>query len=311
MLDPRLTVARDDTIAIVTFNRPERRNAFDLAMWRGLRRIMRDLSADDDLRCVVLRGAGDKAFSAGADIAAFAEERGTAEREAEYAHVLDDSMQSIRQCQHPVVAMIMGFCLGGGAGIATMCDFRVGGEGIQMGITARNLGVWYPYAEIDPIITLAGSGVASEMLIEGRIFSGREAYEKGLLSRLVADDHVEAESQGGDPPAAGASAGHARGSGGGERFYPDRGFPERLSVVPCEGKAIVPRALAGIAELSELSIAVTFNSLFPGTFGRCRASPFRRSGTITRQRSATAVLRCRSPRHCWRVPERATPRAQA
>jgi enoyl-CoA hydratase len=194
MLDPRLTVSRDDTIAIVTFNRPERRNAFDLAMWRGLRRIMRDLSADSDLRCVVLRGAGDKAFSAGADIAAFAEERGTAEREADYAHVLDDSMQSIRQCQHPVVAMIMGYCLGGGAGIATMCDFRVGGEGMRMGITARNLGVWYPYAEIDPIITLAGSGVASEMLIEGRIFSGREAYEKGLLSRLVDDDRVEAES---------------------------------------------------------------------------------------------------------------------
>jgi enoyl-CoA hydratase len=194
MLDPRLCVSRDDTIATVTFNRPERRNAFDLSMWRGLRQIMQDLSADDSLRCVVLRGAGDKAFSAGADIGTFAQERGTVEREAEYAHVLDESMQSIRLCRHPVVAMIMGYCLGGGAGIATMCDFRVGGEAMRMGITARNLGVWYPYAEIDPIITLAGTGVASEMLIEGRIFSGREAYEKGLLSRLVADDRVEAEA---------------------------------------------------------------------------------------------------------------------
>jgi len=192
--DTRLTVCRDDTIAIVTFNRPERRNAFDLSMWRGLHAIMQQLSADDTLRCVVLRGAGEKAFCAGADIGAFAAERGTDEREAEYAHVLDESMQSIRLCQHPVVAMIMGYCLGGGAGIATMCDFRVGGEGIRMGITARNLGVWYPYAEIDPIITLAGSGVAAEMLIEGRIFSGREAYEKGLLSRVVPDDQVEAET---------------------------------------------------------------------------------------------------------------------
>jgi enoyl-CoA hydratase len=194
MLDPRLTVSRDETIAVVTFNRPERRNAFDLSMWRGLGAIMQHLSADDELRCVVLRGAGDKAFSAGADIAAFALERGTDEREAEYAHVLDESMQSIRLCQHPVVAMIMGHCLGGGAGIATMCDFRVGGEGMRMGITARNLGVWYPYAEIDPIITLAGSGVASEMLIEGRIFTGREAYAKGLLSRVVPDGLVEAEA---------------------------------------------------------------------------------------------------------------------
>ena len=194
LTDPRLTVSREDTIAIVTFNRPERRNAFDLAMWRGLHAVMGSLSADDSLRCVVLRGAGDKAFCAGADIGAFAAERGTDEREAEYAHVLDESMQSIRRCQHPVVAMIMGYCLGGGAGIATMCDFRVGGEGMRMGITARNLGVWYPYAEIDPIITLAESGVAAEMLIEGRIFSGREAYEKGLLSRVVSDERVEAEA---------------------------------------------------------------------------------------------------------------------
>ena len=194
MFDPRLTVSRDGPIAIVTFDRPERRNAFDLAMWRGLHALMQQLSADDDLRCIVLRGAGDKAFSAGADIGAFAVERGTEQREAEYAHVLDESMQSIRLCQHPVVAMIMGYCLGGGAGIATMCDFRVGGEGITMGITARNLGVWYPYAEIDPIITLAGSGVASEMLIEGRLFHGREAYEKGLLSRVVPDASVESEA---------------------------------------------------------------------------------------------------------------------
>ena len=190
----RLLVVREGTIATVIFNRPERRNAFDLGMWRGLQHIMEDLSRDDDLRCVVLRGAGEKAFSAGADIGAFEAERGTEEKEAEYAHVLDESMQSIRLCQHPVVAMIMGHCLGGGAGVATMCDFRVGGEGIRMGITARNLGVWYPYAEIDPIITLAGTGVASEMLIEGRIFTGREAYEKGLLSRVVPDDMVEEEA---------------------------------------------------------------------------------------------------------------------
>ena len=194
MHDPRLTVTLHDTIAVVTFNRPERRNCFDLSMWRGLQAVMEDLSANDDLRCVVLRGAGDKAFCAGADIGAFEAERGTDEREAEYAHVLDESMQSIRMCQHPVVAMIMGYCLGGGAGIATMCDFRVGGEGMKMGITARNLGVWYPYAEIDPIIGLAGTAVATEMLVEGRIFTGREAYEKGLLSRVVADDQVEAES---------------------------------------------------------------------------------------------------------------------
>jgi len=194
MHHPKLSLTRRGPLAIVTFNRPEQHNAFDLSMWRGLRTTMDTLSAEDALRCVVLRGAGTEAFSAGADIAAFAEERGTREREEDYAAVLDAGMQSIRLCRHPVVAMIMGWCLGGGAGIATMCDFRVGGEGIRFGITARNLGLWYPYAEIDPIIQTVGIGVAAEILIEGRIFTGREAYEKGILSRVVADEMVEAEA---------------------------------------------------------------------------------------------------------------------
>jgi enoyl-CoA hydratase/carnithine racemase len=194
MHDTRLPVDRQGSIAIVSFDRPDALNAFDLAMWRNLAATMESLSAEEDLRCVVLRGAGTRAFSAGADIAAFPVERGSREREEEYAHWLDEGMQSIRLCRHPVVAMIMGHCLGGGAGIATMCDFRVGGEGIRFGITARNIGLWYPYAEIDPIIRMVGTGVASEMLIEGRIFSGREAYEKGLLSRVVPDADVEREA---------------------------------------------------------------------------------------------------------------------
>lgn len=189
-----MPVAREGDIAVVTFNRPEVRNAFDLAMWRRLQSVMEELSADDSLRCVVLRGAGTKAFCAGADIAAFKAERGSRALEDRYADVLHTSMQSLRLCRHPVVAMIMGACIGGGTGIATMCDFRVGGEGTRMGITARNLGIWYPYAEMDPVIELAGTGVAAEIFIEGRIFSGREAYEKGLLSRLVPDALVEAES---------------------------------------------------------------------------------------------------------------------
>jgi enoyl-CoA hydratase/carnithine racemase len=191
---PNLPVTRQGDIAVVTFARQEVRNAFNLAMWEALQATMEALSAEDELHCVVLRGAGPEAFSAGADIAAFATERGSRAQEDRYAAVLHTSMQSIRLCRHPVVAMIRGFCLGGGAGIATMCDFRVGGEGVRFGITARNLGIWYPYAEIDPIIQMAGTGVVAEILIEGRIFSGREAYEKGLLSRVVADAAVEQEA---------------------------------------------------------------------------------------------------------------------
>ncbi len=186
MRHPHLPVSREGAIATVTFNRPEVRNAFNRAMWEGLAETMAALSAEDSLRAVVLRGAGDN-FSAGADIGAFAAERGTRALEDRYADSVHHGMQSVRLCRHPVVALIEGACIGGGAGIATMCDFRVGGEGIRFGITARNLGIWYSYAEIDPILSLVGNGVAAELLIEGRIFNGREAYEKGLLSRVVPD----------------------------------------------------------------------------------------------------------------------------
>jgi enoyl-CoA hydratase/carnithine racemase len=196
MHHPKLAIRHQGHVATVTFDRPEAHNAFDLSMWQGLQNTMEALSAQDEPRCIVLRGAGTEAFSAGADIAAMETERGTEAQEETYARILDAGMQSIRLCRHPVVAMIMGHCLGGGAGIATMCDFRVGGENIRFGITARNLGLWYPYAEIDPIVGIAGTGVAAELLIEGRIFNGREAYEKGLLSRVVADADIEHEAMG-------------------------------------------------------------------------------------------------------------------
>lgn len=193
MPEPHILVSRHNATAVVTLNRPAVRNALNLPMWEALQRAMEQLSADDGLRCVVLRGAGGN-FSAGADIKSFAAERGTREQEDRYAAVLHASMQSIRLCQHPVVAQLEGACIGGGAGIASMCDFRVGGEAIRFGITARNLGIWYPYGEIDVLIQIAGTAVAAELLIEGRIFGGREAYEKGLLSRVVDDALVEHEA---------------------------------------------------------------------------------------------------------------------
>jgi enoyl-CoA hydratase len=191
---PHIRTEREGDIAVVVFDRPEKRNAFDLAMWRTLEAVMMRLSADESLRCVVLRGASAEAFSAGADISAFAAERGTREKEDIYGEALHRSLQAVRTSLHPTVAMLRGVCIGGGAGIATMCDFRVGGEGLSFGITAGRLGIWYPYAELDPVVQIAGAAVAAEVFIEGRIFSGREAYEKGLLSRLVPDDRVEEEA---------------------------------------------------------------------------------------------------------------------
>ena len=191
MPHPFIQTTRDGEIAIVTIDRPAKRNAMDLPMWIALREAMEAHSADDTLRCVVLRGAGEEAFCAGADIAAFSTERGTPEREAVYGEELGRSFQSLRLCRHPVVAACRGWTMGGGAGLATMSDFRIGGPGTRIGIPARNLNIFYAYGELDPILQSVGYAVAVELLIEGRVFTGEEAYEKGLLSRLVPDDQVQ------------------------------------------------------------------------------------------------------------------------
>ncbi|WP_237214021.1 enoyl-CoA hydratase/isomerase family protein [Falsiroseomonas oryziterrae] len=194
MPHPMIRTERDGEIAVVTIDRPTKRNALDLPMWIALAEAMEAASADDDLRCVVVRGAGEEALSAGADIAAFEHERGTPEREAVYGRELSRSFQSIRRCRHPVVAACRGWTMGGGCGIATMADFRVGGPGTRMGIPARNLSLFYPYGELDVLLQSIGYWVAMELLVEGRVFTGEEAYHKGLLSRLVPDEEVIAEA---------------------------------------------------------------------------------------------------------------------
>ncbi|HEV7266909.1 MAG TPA: enoyl-CoA hydratase-related protein [Falsiroseomonas sp.] len=194
MPHPLIRTEREGEIALVIIDRPAKRNALDLPMWIALAETMEATSADDTLRCVVIRGAGEVAFSAGADIAAFGGERGTPEREAVYGKEISRSFQSIRRCVHPVVAACRGWTMGGGCGIATMADFRIGGPGTRMGIPARNLSIFYHPGELDPILQSAGYWVACEMLIEGRVLTGEEAFQKGLLTRLVPDEEVQAEA---------------------------------------------------------------------------------------------------------------------
>jgi enoyl-CoA hydratase/carnithine racemase len=194
MPHPHILTAREGEVALVTIDRPAKRNCMDLPMWIALAEAIEAADADDSLRCVLIQGSGDEAFCAGADIAAFAHERGTPEREEVYSRELTRSFQSMRKCRHPVVAACRGWTMGGGAGIATMSDFRVGGPATRIGIPARNLGIWYAYGELDPLLSSVGYAVAMELLVEGRVFTGEEAYQKGLLSRLVPDHDVKAEA---------------------------------------------------------------------------------------------------------------------
>jgi enoyl-CoA hydratase len=193
MTDPVL-VTRDGAIATVALNNPDRLNALNRAMWEGLGAVMRELSADEALRCVVVRGAGDKAFAAGADIAEFARERADSRQAKPYGNLIHETMQAVARCRHPTVAMIRGACVGGGLEIAAMCDLRVCGESSRFGIPVNRLGLTMAYGELMGLLALVGRAVALEILLEGRVFDAAEAYRKGLVNRVVPDDKVEEEA---------------------------------------------------------------------------------------------------------------------
>ena len=193
MTEP-IRVTRDGLIATVALNNPERLNALNKTMWVRLGAVMRELSADDTLRCVVLRGEGDKAFAAGADIAEFAVERANSKQAKIYGDLVHDTMQSVGSCRHPTVAMIKGACIGGGLEIAAMCDMRICGVSSRFGVPINKLGLTMGYGELAGLLALAGRAVALEILLEGRVFDANEALQKRLVNHVVADDQVEAEA---------------------------------------------------------------------------------------------------------------------
>ena len=187
-------VARDGAIATVTLNNPDRLNALTKAMWSALGATMRELSADDALRCVVVRGAGEKAFAAGADISEFATERARSKQARAYGELIHETMQAVAHCKHPTVAMIRGACVGGGLEIAAMCDMRICGESSRFGIPINRLGLTMAYGELQGLLALVGRAVTLEILLEGRVFDAREALQKRLVNRVVPDGEVEREA---------------------------------------------------------------------------------------------------------------------
>jgi enoyl-CoA hydratase/carnithine racemase len=192
---PRILVERDSAIATVTLSNPGKLNAITVAMWRELAHVMRDLSADDALRCVVLRGAGSEAFAAGADIAEFALERDNAEQGRRYhRELVSGALEAVGNCRHPTVAMIHGSCAGGGLEIACMCDLRIAGNSARLGVPINRLGFPIAYDELAALLPLTGRAVALEILVEGRMWDAGEAFAKGLLTRVVPDAVVEREA---------------------------------------------------------------------------------------------------------------------
>lgn len=187
-------VDRDVDIATVTLNRPEKLNALTKPMWRRLGEVMRELSADDTLRCVVVRGAGDDAFAPGNDISEFEHDRRNSEQAREYGKVHLPTLAAVRDCRHPTVAMIKGICVGGGFEIAAACDLRICGTSSRFGIPISRLGLAAGYEEIATLLAVAGRAGVLELLLEGRVLGADEALQKGLVTRVVPDGEVEKEA---------------------------------------------------------------------------------------------------------------------
>lgn len=189
-----ILLEREHDIATVILNRPQKLNALIKPMWRQLGEIMHELSDDDSLRCIVLRGAGDKSFAPGNDISEFKDARSNSVDAKQYGEIHHEALSAISECRHPVVALIRGICVGGGLEIAALCDLRICGDSSRFGVPINRLGLCVGLREMQSLYDLVGKAVTLEILLEGRVFDAAEALQKGLVTRVVADDQVVEEA---------------------------------------------------------------------------------------------------------------------
>ncbi len=189
-----IQMQRHGAVVTVVLNRPEKLNALTKPMWRELGETITVLSGDDSVRCIVLRGAGEKSFSPGNDIAEFQTERANKQQAIDYGRVMHATAMALNDCPHPLVAQIHGICVGGGLEIAALCDIRICGESSRFGAPIKNLGLVMAYPEMAPLLRLVGHDTTLEILLEGRVFDAAEAKEKRLVTRVVPDDQVQAEA---------------------------------------------------------------------------------------------------------------------
>jgi enoyl-CoA hydratase/carnithine racemase len=182
---------REDGVGHVVFNNPDKRNAVSLDMWQAVDQALERFAADEEVRVVVLSGAGGKAFVSGADVSKFEEERSGAEAVAHYNATTARIYAKLHTCAKPTIAQITGSCVGGGVALAVCCDLRICGQSSRFGIPAAKLGLGYGFGGLQRLVHLIGPAFAKEMFFTARLFSAAEAYEMGLVNRIVPDDQVE------------------------------------------------------------------------------------------------------------------------
>jgi enoyl-CoA hydratase/carnithine racemase len=182
---------KEGSVGYVIFNNPERHNAVSLDMWEAATRILEDFAKDKNVRVVVATGAGGKAFVSGADISRFGSERSTEEAIARYNAVVDKANAAFYEFPKPLIAMINGYCIGGGLGLAICCDMRICSNKSKFGVPAAKLGLGYGYTGIRRLSDVVGPAFAKEIFFTARQFDAEEARMMGLVNRVVPEAELE------------------------------------------------------------------------------------------------------------------------
>jgi enoyl-CoA hydratase len=193
MAEKRTIGERNGAVGRMIFDNPNRLNAVSHAMWLNAVRILGDFTTDDDIRAVIVTGAGRKAFSAGDDISDFSEGRSDAASEATYKQASERAMQLLANAPKPTVAMIRGYCIGGGLETAITCDLRIAADSARFAIPAARLGLGYDANGIDRLVGLVGPSFTKEIFFTARQFSAREALDMGLIDRIAPEAMLETE----------------------------------------------------------------------------------------------------------------------
>ena len=195
MTTPRtaqLIAEKDGAIGWITFNNPARHNAMSMAMWEALADVVDDYGQDSAIRVIVLKGAGDRAFVSGADISEFNEKRSSRETVAIYNSATGAASEKLHRVGKPTIAMIRGYCIGGGVGLAVCCDLRIAAEGSTFAVPAAKLGLGYEFSGVKKLVDVVGPSFAREIFYSGRQFTAAEAVTMGLVNRLLPAAELEA-----------------------------------------------------------------------------------------------------------------------
>jgi len=184
-LTERIIAEKQGSIGWLTFNNPARRNAISIDMWEAIPKVLDRFERDSEVRVIVLKGEGDKAFVSGADVSQYEKDRSTAEGIQRYEEIAGRVAERLQTCDKVIIAMIRGYCLGAGVNIALCSDLRIAAEDARLGIPAAKLGLGYRASSLKNLVDIVGPAYAREVLITGRQFKAEEAKTMGLVHRVA------------------------------------------------------------------------------------------------------------------------------